>query len=190
LNGNKNYLEVARSAMEYSVSRQLPDGSWWYGEEPGYDWIDNFHTGYNLDSLKGYIENSGDETWRPNLMKGLEFYKAHFFEDSGRPKYYHNRTYPVDSQAISQSIETLADFSDLDPSCLDLAVKVARWTIENMQDADGHFYFRQYPLGIKAKAPMLHWAQATTFKALALLYKKLGQNPVSSAGKKELLAVT
>jgi rhamnogalacturonyl hydrolase YesR len=175
LSGNKNYLEVARSAMEYSASRQLPDGSWWYGEEPGYDWIDNFHTGYNLDSLKGYIENSGDETWRPNLMKGLEFYKAHFFEDSGRPKYYHNRTYPVDSQAISQSIETLAEFSDLDPSCLDLAVKVARWTIENMQDADGHFYFRQYPLGIKAKAPMLHWAQATTFKALTQLHAKLAK---------------
>jgi hypothetical protein len=86
----------------------------------------------------------------------------------------------VDSQCASQAIETLAEFSDLDPSCLDLAVKVARWTIENMQDADGHFYYRQYPLGIKAKTPMLHWAQATTFKALALLFKKLqGQTPTS-----------
>jgi hypothetical protein len=188
LNDNKNYLEVARSAMKYSVSRQRPDGSWWYGEEPGYNWIDNFHTGYNLDSLKCYIENSGDDAWRPNLMKGLEFYKAHFIEESGRPKYYHNRTYPVDSQAISQAIETLAQFSDLDPACLGLAVKVAGWTIENMQDADGHFYFRQYPLGIKAKAPMLHWAQATTFKALAQLYAKLAKKTTNAVAKVPTLA--
>jgi len=172
-NGNREYQEVARSAMEYSVTRQLPDGSWWYAEYPDHHWIDNFHTGYNLDSLKCYIESSGDETWRPNLMKGLEFLKDNFFEPSGRPKYYHSRTYPVDSQCAAQAIETLADFSDLDPSCLDLSVKVARWTIENMQDADGHFYYRQYPLGVKAKTPMLHWAQATTFKALTILHAKL-----------------
>lgn len=172
-NGNKEYLAVARSAMEYSVSRQLPDGSWWYAEYPDHHWIDNFHTGYNLDSLKCYIENSGDEQWRPNLMKGLDFLKEHFFEPNGRPKYYHTRTYPVDSQCAAQAIETLADFSDLDPACLDLSVKVADWTIANMQDADGHFYYRQYPLGIKARTPMLHWAQATTFKALTVLNAKL-----------------
>jgi len=171
--GNQEYLKVARSAMEYSLTRQLPDGSWWYAEYPDHHWIDNFHTGYNLDSLKCYMEGSGDEQWRPNLMKGLEFLKAHFFEPSGRPRYYHTRTYPVDSQCAAQAIETLADFSDLDSSCLELSVKVARWTIENMQDADGHFYYRQYPLGIKAKTPMLHWAQATTFKALAVLNAKL-----------------
>ena len=171
--GNREYIEVARSAMEYSVSRQLPDGSWWYAEYPNHQWIDNFHTGYNLDSLKCYIENTGDEIWRPNLLRGLDFLKTHFFEPNGRPKYYHTRTYPVDSQCAAQAIETLAGFSELDPECLDLAVKVARWTIENMQDADGHFYYRQYPLGIKAKTPMLHWAQATTFKALAQLHARL-----------------
>jgi hypothetical protein len=174
-NGSSSYREVACSAMEYSVSRQLPDGSWWYAEDQSYHWIDNFHTGYNLDSLKCYIECSGDENWMPNLMKGLDFFKTHFFEDSGRPKYYHTRTYPVDSQCASQSIETLADFSSLDSNCLELSLKVARWTIDNMQAADGHFYYRQYPLGIKARAPMLHWAQATTFKALASLHAKLAE---------------
>jgi len=48
---NDEYLRVARSAMQYSCSRQLDDGSWWYAEQPKYHWIDNFHTGYNLDSL-------------------------------------------------------------------------------------------------------------------------------------------
>jgi rhamnogalacturonyl hydrolase YesR len=175
LTGNKKYQEVARSAMEYSCTRQLPDGSWWYAEPLKYQWIDNFHTGYNLDSLKCYIENSADETWRDNLHRGLAFFKQHFFEENGCPKYYHNRCYPVDSQCAAQSIETLAIFSDDDPACLDLAVKVARWTIANMQHPDGHFYYRIYPL-VKARTPMLHWGQGTMFKALARLLEELDRS--------------
>ena len=171
--GNREYLEVARSAMEYSCVRQLPNGAWWYGEDAKHHWIDNFHTGYNLDSLKCYLENSGDETWRDNLQRGLQFFKQHFFEADGCPKYYHDRRYPVDSQCAAQAVETLAGFAELDPDCLDLAVKVARWTIANMQDRDGHFYYRIYPLNIKARTPMLHWAQGVMFKGLARLVLSL-----------------
>lgn len=170
--GNEEYVEVARSAMEYSCTRQLVDGSWWYAEDPKYHWIDNFHTGYNLDSLRSYIESTGNDTWRPHLRKGLEFYKAHFFEENGCPKYYRDRCYPVDSQCAAQSIETLAIFSAEDPDCLELAVNVASWTIENMQGSDGHFFYRIYPF-VKARTPMLHWAQATMYKALALLLNRL-----------------
>ena len=176
--GNREYVDVARSAMEYSCSRQCSDGSWWYGEDPKYHWIDNFHTGYNLDSLKTYLESTGDDTLRPNIRAGLNFYKQLFFEADGCPKYYHDRRYPVDSQCAAQSIESLASFSDEDPECLDLSVKVAHWTIANMQGRDGHFYYRIYPL-MKAKTPMLHWAQGTMYKALALLLRRLvpGQQP-------------
>ena len=51
-NGNSEYLKVAKEAITYTCTRQLSDGSWYYGEEPKYHWIDNFHTGYNLDALK------------------------------------------------------------------------------------------------------------------------------------------
>jgi hypothetical protein len=170
--GNQEYLEVARSAMNYSCTLQHSDGSWWYAEQPKYHWIDNFHTGYNLDSLDFYLEASGHDEFRPNLNLGLAFYKAHFFEDSGRPKYYHTRTYPVDIQCAAQSIDTLALFSERDPECLELAKKVAVWSIQNMQDSQGYFYYRQYPY-LKAKTPMLHWGQATMFKGLAHLLLRL-----------------
>ena len=45
-----------------------------------------------------------------------------------------------------------------DPSCLELAGKVAAWTIRNMQDRKDFFYYRQYPFVI-AKIPMLHWGK-------------------------------
>ena len=44
-------LSVAASAMRYSCTRQrLTALVLWGGEKTR--WIDNFHTGYNLDSLK------------------------------------------------------------------------------------------------------------------------------------------
>ena len=170
---NNEMIKVAKDAMKYSCSRQLPNGAWWYGEADNLHWIDNFHTGYNLDSLKCYIENTGDKDYEKKLRKGFNFFKNNFFEDSGRPKYYHDRTYPVDSQCISQAIETLINFSNYDKESLELGLKVANWAIDNMQNKRGYFYYRQYPIGIKAKTPMMHWAQATTYKGLALLYSKL-----------------
>ena len=160
------YLDTAREAMRYSVTRQRHDGSWWYAENQKYHWIDNFHTGYNLDSLKCYIESSGDDSYRPAMLRGLEYYTRHFFREDGCPRYYHDRTQPVDSQCAAQSIETLSKFSDVDGQCRSLARRVTFWTIRNMQDPDGHFCYRVYPL-IKAHTPMLHWAQATVYRSFA-----------------------
>jgi hypothetical protein len=165
-------LEVARSAMEYSCSRQRSDGSWWYGEEPKYRWVDNFHTGYNLDSLKRYIDYSGDVSFQRHFDAGLRYFKEVFFTPDGAPRYYHTSTYPIDIQCAAQAIETLAFCSDNDRSCLGLSLKVAGWTIDNMQDRRGYFYYRQYPL-IKAKTPYIHWGQATMYKALATLLSKM-----------------
>ena len=170
---DNDMINIAKDAMKYSCTRQLPDGAWWYGEADHFHWIDNFHTGYNLDSLKCYIENTDDKEYDENLRKGFNYFKKYFFEKNGRPKYYHNRTYPVDSQCISQAIETLANFSDYDKESLELGLKVANWTIDHMQDKKGFFYYREYPMKIKAKTPMLHWAQATTYKGLSLLLSKL-----------------
>ena len=169
---NPEYLRLARSIMTYSCSRQLPSGAWYYGEEPIFHWIDNFHTGYNLDALQGYIESTGDRELAQNLRRGFEFYVTHFFEENGRPRYYHDRTYPVDIQCISQSIETLTRLGKDEPRATELSRRVALWAVENMQDRRGFFYYRQYPL-LKARTPMLHWGQATMYRGLALLLATL-----------------
>jgi rhamnogalacturonyl hydrolase YesR len=168
--------ELARDAMTYSCARQNANGAWFYGEAPKYHWIDNFHTGYNLDCLKRYIDSTGDREFEPNLRSGFQYFKLHFFEADGRPKYYHDKAQPIDIQCAAQAIDTLAFFSDTDPESLELAAKVARWTISNMQAHDGHFYYRD--LGWKkVKTPMLHWGQGTMFKALAHLLSKVNGEP-------------
>lgn len=171
--------EIARGAMEYSCSRQLPDGAWFYGEAPENHWIDNFHTGYNLDSLKCYIENTSDRQFEENLRKGFDYYRRIFFEADGMPKYYHDRTYPVEIQCASQSIDTLSYFADYEDSSLALAMSVAEWTITNMQDESGYFYYRQ-SRWTRNKTPMLHWGQATMFCALSRLFYTLGMKAVAA----------
>lgn len=171
LTGKSEYLVLAKEAMLYSCTRQNPDGAWFYGEHPKYHWIDNFHTGYNLDSLKRYREASGDPSFDGQLRSGFEYFKSAFFESGGRPKYYHNNPYPIDIQCAAQAIDTLTFFSDTDPASLELAQQVAGWTIDHMQARDGHFYYRDLGWAVN-KTPMLHWGQGTMFKALAHLLSK------------------
>ena len=174
------YIETARQAALYSCDRQLDDGSWWYAESNNHHWIDNFHTAYNLDSLKRYAESTKDESFNKHIDSGYSYFKEVFFEEDGLPRYYHDRKYPIDIQCASQAIDTFCHFSDEDPEALSMAEKVARWTIENMQDSTGYFYYRKYPV-LTAKTPYFHWGQATMFKALSHLMLKMDSAKVIEA---------
>jgi hypothetical protein len=165
---NEEYARIAAAAAEYTCSRQLPDGSWWYAEPANYHWIDSFHTGYVLDSLKRYRDAIATEGYADTLMRGYHYFRNTFIGPNGVPRYYSDGTYPIDSQSAAQIIDTLALFSDIDADAIRIATSVAEWTISNMQGTDGHFYHRVLRWK-KVRTPMLHWAQATMFKALSLL---------------------
>lgn len=187
ITGEQELRDVARDAMVYSCARQLPEGGWYYGHELKYHWVDNFHSGYNLDSLKCYIENSSDSPFEENLRRGFEYYMKVFFEKDGTPKYYNNKTYPIDIQCAAQAITTLANFSALYPEALELSKKVAAWTIDHMQDKTGYFYYRVMPM-YKMKVPMLHWGQATMYRGLTLLLARIkGIQPHVSRGQNEIV---
>jgi rhamnogalacturonyl hydrolase YesR len=166
-------LNLARKAINYTVKYQREDASWWYGEKSNLHWVDNFHTAYVLDTVKYYIEGSGEQDHLEALMRGYEYWKKTFFLDDGTPRYYSYKTMPIDIQCPSQAIDTLVYFNDLDPDSLELAQRVAKWTIENMQDSDGHFWFRRYDNGVINKTPTLHWGQGTMMAALGGLYEAL-----------------
>ena len=170
---NESYRDLAEKAIQYTARHQRPDSSWYYGEAANLHWIDNFHTAYVLDSFKHYTESTGDERFHKSLMNGYEYWKNTFFLSDGTPKYYNHKTRPIDIQCCSQAIDTLVFFCDLDPESLPLALKVAKWTIEHMQDRTGYFYYRRYSPWLVNRTPTLHWGQATMLCALAGLYKSL-----------------
>jgi rhamnogalacturonyl hydrolase YesR len=170
---NETYRALAQKAMQYTAEHQRSDGSWYYGEKPNLHWVDNFHTGYILDCFKHYSESTGDHRFDRRLKDGYEFWKNTFFLPDGTPKYYDHKILPLDIQCCSQAIDTLVFFSDHDSEGLQLASKVAQWTIENMQDRTGYFYYRRYSRWLVNKTPTLHWGQATMMCALAGLYRSL-----------------
>lgn len=170
---NEAYLSLAQKAMRYTANHQRADASWYYGEAPEVHWVDNFHTAYVLDCFKYYIMSTGDAGFQEKLTAGYKFWKTTFFLPDGTPKYYDHKTLPIDIQCSSQAIDTLVFFRDEDSDSLALALNVANWTIDNMQDRTGYFYYRRYSSGIVNKTPTLHWGQATMLCALAALYKAL-----------------
>jgi len=171
--GNEDFRILARKAMQYTAQHQRPDGSWWYGEKANLHWVDNFHTAYVLDCFRHYSESAGDHSFETQMMRGYEYWKKTFFLPDGTPRYYNNKTLPIDIQCCSQAIDTFIFFSDLDPEAVSLARQVAHWTIGNMQHRSGYFYYRRYSQRLVNKTATLHWGQATMFCALAGLYKHL-----------------
>jgi|SRR5437867_11070212 len=164
----KHYTEMAQEAVKFTMRAQLDNGAWYYGVEPKYHWVDSFHTGYVLESLHYYVQCGRDRTFQTELEKGYRFFVDTFFRPDGTPRYYDYKTRPLDIQCASQAIQTLVNLRDLHPRSIEIAVKVAQWTILNMQDEQGYFYYRKYPF-ITNRTPTLHWGQATMFASLALL---------------------
>src|SRR5690606_18341361 len=102
------------------------NGSWSYGTLSFHQWIDNFHTGYNLECISEYQRISGDKSFQKNIDKGLGYYLNTFFTNEGISKYYNNKTYPVDIHAPAQLVATLSKLTKLNENKV-LIDKVLSW---------------------------------------------------------------
>jgi hypothetical protein len=163
--GDGKFLAPALRVARYSAANQKADGSWSYGKASSQQWIDNFHTGYNLCALRSIGRCAGTAEFESCVDRGFRFYRSHFFREDGAPKYFHDRTYPIDIHCIAQSIITLIAFRDLDPSNVSLARSVFRWAMDHMWDDRGFFYYRVLR-ACTIKTSYMRWSQA--WMALAL----------------------
>ncbi|HBE40334.1 MAG TPA: delta-aminolevulinic acid dehydratase [Bacteroidales bacterium] len=164
-------IDTAEKSVAFCCSHQNSDGSWNYGSDSFQKWIDNFHTGFNLESLADYIRYSDDHRYDEHLRKGFEYYINTFFTEKGISKYYNNSVYPVDIHAPAQLIITLSKLGRLQ-EYKDLADKVLMWTIRNMQSEKGYFYFQKNRI-FTSKIPYMRWAQAWMFYALTTYLLKM-----------------
>lgn len=163
--GKEEHRLAAKASVVACCNAQSADGSWVYGMLPVQSWIDSFHTGYNLDALVTYQQMTGDFSFAQNINKGFEFYIKNFFEEDGCPKYYHDRKYPIDIHCPGQLLVTLYRLGKFEEN-RGLAEKVLQWTISNMQDKKGYFYY-QLKKGISSKIPYMRWSNAFMFNALS-----------------------
>lgn len=163
-------VENARASVKYCCDRQASDGSWMYSPEPFHQWIDNFHTGFNLESIAEYERCAEDKSFSQNLSTGFSYYINTFFSPEGIVKYYNNSTYPIDIHAIAQFFSTLSTLGNLQQN-EQLIDAVLNWTLENMQHESGYFYFQRKKRSTN-KIPYMRWSQAWMFYGLSKLYKE------------------
>jgi len=169
LTGKEKFLTPGLDVARYSVEQQHADGGWDYGEARFQNWIDNFHTGFNLGALRSIGHSLETSEFEPSVRRGFDFYRAHFFREDGAVRYFHDRTYPIDTHCVAQSIITLVELKDLAPDNVQLAQRVLAWALDRMWDEKrGYFYYRILRTGT-IRTSYMRWTQAWMFLALSVL---------------------
>jgi len=161
----KELISLAKKAVAYCCDYQNADGSWFYSPLPFHQWIDNFHTGFNLECIYEYGLFAKDDSFEKNFNDGMSYYLKTFFDKEGRSKYYNNSLYPIDIHSPSQLIVTLAK-TNLFAKNRKLIDRVVNWTIENMQSPKGYFYFQKRKFYTN-KIPFMRWSEGWMFYGLA-----------------------
>lgn len=162
----KYLIEESRKIVSYVCKHQKMNGSWTYSPLPFHSWIDNFHTGYNLECIHTYQSISGDYTFQENIKVGLEYYLRTFFDKSGIPRYYSHSMYPIDMHTTAQLIVTLSKLNVMKQN-KELIDNALAWGFENMfNQRQGYFYYyktKYYTI----KIPYMRWTQSWMFLALS-----------------------
>jgi len=172
-------IKKAKQAFDFSMSYQKNDGSWIYGVNPitgkKRNQID-YHQGFIIDSLCDFMSYSNEkkDDYIQALIKGAEFYIAKQFDTSGRSKWRLPWRFPIDIHHQAQGIITFSKINDAlnDKRYLEFANRIALWTIENMQDETGYFYYQKWPF-FTNKIPYMRWGQAWMMLALSTLLETI-----------------
>ncbi len=186
--GDKSLIEPALKVARFSAAKQRADGSWLYGEMPKQGWVDNFHTGYNLDGLRSMAQTLSTDEFDAVIRKGFEFYREHFFLENGVARYFHDKTYPIDIHCVAQSIMSLLAFPEFDGARNEaMSSKVVEWTLDNMWSKDGSFYYRVQPWAT-IRTSYMRWSQAWMLLALATFLEAAAAKDVALATREPLAA--
>jgi hypothetical protein len=157
-------LEPAASALGVSLEAQRADGSWPYSDGPAGRWVDNFHTGYVLESL-AHCAAAGMAVGDA-LDRGFDYWERELFLADGTPKYTPTELYPIDAHCYATAVDTWMAVSNVREEALPLAERTARLLVERMLDPRGFVRFQQCRFWTSA-VPFVRWTTAPAFKALA-----------------------
>ena len=154
--------------------------SWPYSADRKAPFVDGFHTGFILQSLKEYTDARGADVQIDTALpvaRGFAFFQEHLVSPDGLPRYYADREVKPDGQNFAQFIQTLAVCTP-DEAALPMAEqawkKMIRMLPLNAQD--GLPGSRRYDRGMfDQDYPQLRWRTAPAALATAHLIGKLEQ---------------
>ena len=154
---------AVRRAVERTLAAQRPDGSFPYGEGPGLEWVDSFHTAYVLECLTDLGEV--DSPIRPAVERGWEHWRAHFFDDRGRALLRPDRAFPEDAHSAGSALTALVRLRAAGIDTADLVERVAERTADAMVKGP-HAIHRRYRWG-PTRVRYVRWADGHVALGLA-----------------------
>ncbi|SAK50371.1 hypothetical protein AWB80_01431 [Caballeronia pedi] len=165
--GNDDMRDRALRVARQSVSMQRTDGAWIYGTRGHHGFIDGFHTGYNLEALTLLQETTGTAEFSEAIDRGMDYYRQHFFLLDGTVKYYHDRTWPLDTHSVAQAIVTLLKVGGTrnDQFLVERVLSRAKESL--YMPAEKRFVY-QKGRWVTNRINYLRWTQAWAFYALSL----------------------
>jgi hypothetical protein len=169
---DERYQAVARRNMNFVLSAQNADGSWFYSVDGKRDFVDHFHTCFVLKALVKIEQLTGEACCTEAVEHGIEYYLENLFDEEGLPKpfskaprltVYSRELYDY-AECLNLAILLRGRFQELD-RCADgiLSDVLQRW-----QNPDGAFRARQLLFGWD-NVPMHRWAQSQMFRSLCFL---------------------
>jgi hypothetical protein len=183
ITGPRQWTVYALRAARHVVRRQRADGSWAYGADSYQSWSDNFHTAFVLTSLARILracesqleaQAATRDEIRRAITRGYAFWRSSFFLADGWPKYYHQSSHPADAHSAGAGLVALVELRDIEPDALELARRVAGWTLRELYDPRGFFYYQKRRLHT-VRTPYMRWSQAWMMYALARMLEVSGE---------------
>lgn len=173
--GDNELKNQAISVARQSVSEQNKNGSWVYGSRHHHNFIDGFHTGYNLEALKMLAQSVNTSEFDSSISKGYDFYINNFFDNDGTAKYYDNSTKPIDMHSFSQAIFTLLKIGGEEKD-IELCKKVVNKSIDLLYlEKRGRFSYQKGSF-IRNNVNYSRWTQAWSYFSLAYFNRVLSKN--------------
>ncbi len=160
------YRQLALRSGEYVLFKQRDDGSWIYGEADHWTWIDNLHTGFNLQTLSFLAERLGRTDWSEQIGLGLTFYMQRLVEPDGTARYFVHRREPLDAHTFAQTTITLVALGDLHPDALPLAGRVLNRAVAELWDERRGGFRYQRHRRYTNRTIHARWNQAWMFRAI------------------------
>jgi len=183
--GDEKYLREADMNIEFVLSYQEPDGSWYYEPVGNRDrFIDNFHTCFVLRNLMFYYKENPRQDVLEAIQRGYAFYRKHLFRSDNTPIHFAvqklNKLRKYEMYDYAEGIYLGCLLDEVIPGALDFSKILANDLIARFQLKDGHFLTRVNSFGMKHKVAYHRWPQSQLIYALTHLMKKMKVSEIQS----------
>lgn len=178
--GEPGAAEAVTAATTRTLDAQRDDGTWPYGEGEGLGWVDSFHTGYVLDSLRRL---EGVDSRIPTAIeRGATAYLAGFFDADGRARLWPDRRYPEDAHSAGTGLTVLSSLAQDGVAPTSAIAPLARRTLTHLIDRSGHAIHRRTRWG-PTRVHYPRWCDAPLALGLATAAVALEERMPLSASK-------